>query len=379
MRNDAIELYEEGSFDRAVTILEKVRIYEPEDGQTLFYLGVSYEYMGEIDKALEVYGRYAKLDGVDRRFRARMLGRIEALNRARFEEYAKAMVAQEGETPAGESTGGVAVMRFEGRSTSSQPLALGLAELLTTDLSKARSLTVVERLRIDAILKELELGQSGMVDLDTAPRMGHLVGAQKLVSGTLSDVEGGKIRIDAFVIRTDEGSLSEATSTTGSLEDFFNMEKDLAFGIIDDLGIRLTIEEENAIREVPTRDFLAFQAYCEGLSFQSRGQYREAMGKFNEAFNRDGGFMAAGAKAAAMSDIMAGVGSAGAAGAEVMTQTFADITMTNETLVDQMGQTWSQLGFYPRPQGFDPSGPRTTLPGPARGSIDVFIRLPRRP
>ena len=57
-----------------------------------------------------------------------------------------------------------------------RPLERGFAELLTTDLSRSSKLTVVERARIQTLLDELALQQSGRTDADqrarrpTAPR-----------------------------------------------------------------------------------------------------------------------------------------------------------------------------------------------------------------
>src|SRR5262249_32672403 len=50
------------------------------------------------------------------------------------------------------------------RDTLLTPLGFGLADLLTTDLSQSSQLQMVERLRIDAILRELRLVDAGVTD-----------------------------------------------------------------------------------------------------------------------------------------------------------------------------------------------------------------------
>jgi TolB-like protein len=378
MKNRAVDQFEQGEYARAIDLLETVREADPEDGRTLFYLGVSYEYTDQLEKALEAYGHYTDLRGQDRRFRRKMLGRIEALNRIRFERYAQGLVTGERELPT-EAGDALAVLQFEGGATEAGPLALGLSELLTTDLSKARDLQVVERLRMQAILDELKLARSEAVDPSTAPRVGRLLGAGRLVSGTLTDLSDDQIRIEAYVVRSRDGSVLEPASVTGPLESFFDLEKDLAFAILEDMGIRLTIDEERAIREVPTRNFLAYMAYCDGLSLELSGRYREAMGKYNEAFSRDRSFEAAGVKTEALGDLLAGAGSSPAAGAGELTQAYQEMAARTDILQGQLDRMMGWVTFFPDPSfgdRFDPSDPRTSEPG--RGSIDVEIILPRR-
>ena len=74
----------------------------------------------------------------------------------------------------------IAVLSFNNRSGQNKltPLQKGLAVMLITDLVKVEQLRVVERVKIQALLDELELGSSGLVNTKTAPRVGKLLGCQ---------------------------------------------------------------------------------------------------------------------------------------------------------------------------------------------------------
>src|SRR5947209_250361 len=76
-------------------------------------------------------------------------------------------------------------MSITSSDTTLAPLAYGLAELLANDLARSSRLTVVERLRIDAVLRELRLSSSGtgVVDSSSAARVGRLIGARRLIVG----------------------------------------------------------------------------------------------------------------------------------------------------------------------------------------------------
>jgi hypothetical protein len=52
------------------------------------------------------------------------------------------------------------------------PLAYGLADLLITALQRSGQLQIVDRLRLDALLRETQLVEAGRVDRTTAPRVG---------------------------------------------------------------------------------------------------------------------------------------------------------------------------------------------------------------
>jgi hypothetical protein len=71
------------------------------------------------------------------------------------------------------------------------------------------------------------------------------------------------------------------------LEQFFALEKQLVFAIIDNLGISLSAEERDAIAKVPTESYLAFLAYSRGLDYQSRGMSQAAKQEFQKATEID--------------------------------------------------------------------------------------------
>jgi TolB-like protein len=73
-------------------------------------------------------------------------------------------------------------------------LSKGLAFMLMTDLSTIKGLTLVERVKLQALVEEMGLGASGLVDPGSAPRVGRLLGARFLVSGNLSGACRGKYR-----------------------------------------------------------------------------------------------------------------------------------------------------------------------------------------
>ena len=62
-----------------------------------------------------------------------------------------------------------------------------LINMLTTELFKTNAFLMVDRQQIDAIFKEQDLGASGAVTPQSAAKMNQLLGAQLLISGSITE------------------------------------------------------------------------------------------------------------------------------------------------------------------------------------------------
>lgn len=85
-------------------------------------------------------------------------------------------------------------------------LEQSIPEQLKTELSVLSGITVLERSRIEAVLKEQALSQSGVIDSQHAQEVGELLGAQFVLTGELSTA-GGRLRIDVHITRTETGKV----------------------------------------------------------------------------------------------------------------------------------------------------------------------------
>ncbi|HID57128.1 TPA: hypothetical protein EYP37_11405, partial [Candidatus Poribacteria bacterium] len=170
------------------------------------------------------------------------------------------------------------------------PLSKGLADMLITDLSKVKSLKVVERMRLQLLMEELKLGASNLADRSTVPRLGRLLGARRILSGGFALPQEKRLRMDAVSTEISTAQIVAQAGVSGDLERFFALEKQLVFDVLDEMGVKLSQEERDEIQKVPTESFMAFLAYCRGLDYEDRGMYREAAGEFQKAVELDPGF-----------------------------------------------------------------------------------------
>jgi TolB-like protein len=98
---------------------------------------------------------------------------------------------------------------------------------LISDLSGLDAVRIVERDRLEAVLKELKLGQSSKFDSDTAAKVGKLLGAKFLVLGGYFDL-AGTLRIDARVVEVETGKIVESSGVNGKVDDFLDLEQKLS-------------------------------------------------------------------------------------------------------------------------------------------------------
>lgn len=170
------------------------------------------------------------------------------------------------------------------------PLGFGLSDMLVTDLARSAQLTIVERTRMNALLREMQLVQSGQVDTSRAPRVGRLLGARRLVVGSLTDRGGGEFGIETRLVNTVDASITGAVSARAPLNSIFDAEKALAYLLFNELGVTLTPAERAAIEQRPTANIVAFLAYSRGVRDEAYGLYASAAVNFQAAVTADPNF-----------------------------------------------------------------------------------------
>ncbi len=209
-----------------------------------------------------------------------------------------ALAAERGAGMIGQRALGVPPFAVNGRDTKLTPLSYALADLLATDLSRSAQLTLVERTRLGDVLRELDLATSGRVDPATAPRVGRLIGARRLVIGAVDELPGdGGLRLGVRLADVEQGTVAQAIDAQAPLADILAAEKALAFRIFDALGVVLTPAERAAVEQRPTNDLAALLAYGAGVQAEYRGDFRTAASEYRRAQRLDPSFAGASRRA----------------------------------------------------------------------------------
>jgi tetratricopeptide (TPR) repeat protein len=180
--------------------------------------------------------------------------------------------------------------------------------------------------------------------------------------------KGDLVRLNVSV-----GVLGEGLEFAGSqtedalLTRLFDLEKRIVFGVLDDLGVRPTRAEREAIDEVPTRNLQAFLAYARGLSAERAGNYLQAAQAFEQAVQIDPGF----SQAAEQQEAAQGLGEAGGAlGKAVAAET--GLSFAQASPVDLQRTRLGQLGSG----HLQPGGDREAGEEAATSAVPVNPRIP---
>jgi tetratricopeptide (TPR) repeat protein len=328
-----IAFYNKKQYADAVKSFEKVLKMDDEDDQAAYYAAASYEATQEYNKAIQYYRLYTELTFFGE-YKELVESRIKLLYRQQMEIEAQRALKMEKQLEVAKiPTNTIAILYFEnkGQKTELNPLQKGLAEMIITDLSKVKALKVVERIRLQQLIEEMNLGETDLVDQKTAPRLGKLLGAFRLVKGSFFELTGEKMNIDAFVARTRTGELDVSTNITGSMNEFFRLEKELVFKILDELKIKISAAEREAILEVPTENFFAFLQYSRGLDLEDKGLYTQAFEAYSQAAAADPNFTQAKTNASSAKKSEQIVGPTNAQSAGEQTQTEENNGQTQQT------------------------------------------------
>lgn len=123
----------------------------------------------------------------------------------------------------------VAILYFDydGSSEEMGFLRKGLTQMLVSDLAGVGEVDIVERVRLQDALEELELNRTNKIDQRSASRVGKLLGARYLVMGGYFDISG-TLRMDARVVEVETGKVVASLGKHGKAADFIELEQYLA-------------------------------------------------------------------------------------------------------------------------------------------------------
>jgi TolB-like protein len=142
----------------------------------------------------------------------------------------------------------VAVLYFDNYTGKPDydPLGKGIASLMISDLSAVQEIQLVERDRLQDLIKEIDAQHTKYFDSTTAVKVGHMVGAEYVVVGSFTTVQP-QMRIDTRVLRVETGEIVKTAQVTGDEDKFFDLEQKLADRLVDGLGIALSPEGRQAL------------------------------------------------------------------------------------------------------------------------------------
>jgi TolB-like protein len=176
-------------------------------------------------------------------------------------------------------------------NTDLAPLSKGIADLLIVDLAQNTGIRVVERENIQRLLDEQNLARDGRIDDATAARIGKLLGAKHMVTGTFLTDRTGTMVITVKSIDTETGRIAWADVSRGKTDDFLSIVANVSSKANQGLKLpaltpaaRQTSEAKvEKQKKVP---FAAVMLYSRAISAQDAGNKAEAVTLFKQTVDK---------------------------------------------------------------------------------------------
>jgi TolB-like protein len=174
----------------------------------------------------------------------------------------------------------LAIIYFDnsGGEPSMDKLKKGLADMLITDLSNVNMLDIVERDKLEALLKEQKLSNSKEFDPNTAAKVGKLLGAQVILTGGYFEMMGS-LRIDARFIDVETGKILKSDGVDGQTSSFFKIQKQLSWKIIKNMDTKISDDEKRVLTASENTKALTIEdlnEYSKALDYYDQGKKSEA-------------------------------------------------------------------------------------------------------
>lgn len=188
-----------------------------------------------------------------------------------------------------EARPGMAILDFDVGATIGQDpddyqaLRRGLAAMTISELAVNPAVRVVERTQLQQILQEQNLGTEGRVEAASIVRVGQLIGARYMVTGTIYDVRGD-FRIDARLFDVQTGQILRTQRVGGRLDNIFDLVQRLAQQLMRDANLpplERRVEEERQQRGTPPTQ--AVMAYSRAVLYADRGDTQRAVDQYRRA------------------------------------------------------------------------------------------------
>lgn len=185
----------------------------------------------------------------------------------------------------------IAILPFDNYSVGKYQQELGmlskaLSEFMVLDFLKLGTMKVVERDKIDFIMKELELQKSGAVDQATAAKIGKIVGAQYMVFGSITQLDDKTAAMLARVVKVETSEIVASADVSGKPE-YLKMQKDLVADLAKRLDGTLGNNIRQLIQDASTETMDAAKYYSQGLELVDQYEYKKAYDAFKKAYEMD--------------------------------------------------------------------------------------------
>lgn len=112
----------------------------------------------------------------------------------------------------------IAIIEFSNLQGEVNRFGKFLAEELITRLYLTQKFEVIERQMLNKVMQEHQLNLSGLIDVNSAQKLGKILGVDAIASGSITDL-GPAVKVNARLISTQTGKIFSVASATITKDD----------------------------------------------------------------------------------------------------------------------------------------------------------------
>jgi len=161
--------------------------------------------------------------------------------------------------------------------------AVGIQQILMTELAQNTNLRVVDRARLREYMAEVDLGSR--VDPATAARIGRIVGAKYALSGGFVEING-EMRIDGHIVDVETTEVIKGQEIRGRRNDIFDVLVDFASLVSRDVNLPELPEQVREARKSRNLNGEAARLYSAALSAADSGETTRAIELYRQIASR---------------------------------------------------------------------------------------------
>ena len=251
----------------------------------------------DVDGAIAAWRAFAQAAPRQQPRARQVRGYLTLLDREAARRFAQRAAAQEQarqSAPAGRLHVALLPVAQPGAdAAAAAPFNRALMAMITTDLSRVPAITLLEREKVDHLLRERQLAASGLVDPATLGVQGRLLGVGSVITGSVTNEPGpagpgsGRYRINSAVADVGAGRLLGTQQVEGLQSEFFTLQKRIVYAILESLGVR---DLPPGVHRIHTRSWQAYAAFARGLQLLDENRFDEARTAFRSALGHDPAF-----------------------------------------------------------------------------------------
>jgi TolB-like protein len=171
--------------------------------------------------------------------------------------------------------------------TELAPLSKGIADLLIIELGQNTGIRLVERENIMNILNEQNLARDGRVDDATAARIGRLLGAKHIITGSFVTDRSGTMVVTLKSIDVETSRISWTHMDRDRTDNFLSLVSKVGQAANRGLNLPALTPQARQTSEARTQTqarvpFRAVMMYSRAISAQDSGNRQEALTLFNQ-------------------------------------------------------------------------------------------------